>query len=137
MKILVVDDDPALRKLIELVGRRSGLTVDSARDGDEAWDMIQRNRYTLAVVDLMMPRMNGFELVEHIGGLQERPAVIVVTATPDNFLHRLDPDVVVTVIRKPFDVETLSAVLREIAAALDEQRASEANVVDFPERRVD
>jgi len=102
---LVVDDDPAIRTLLFTILRRRGLPVDTAKHGSEALDRLARCNYALIVLDLMMPVMNGWEVMEHLSTIDAaiRPAVILMTAgtEPRDF----DPDVVIGSIRKPFDVE--------------------------------
>ncbi|MGZ7078952.1 MAG: response regulator, partial [Thermoanaerobaculia bacterium] len=58
--LLVVDDDDAIRRLLERVALRAGFDVDAAKDGVEALEMMQRRRYDIAIVDLMMPRLRGY-----------------------------------------------------------------------------
>lgn len=130
-RILVVDDDPALRSLLKLVAARAGFDVDTARDGVEALEKLTANDYLIAVIDLMMPRINGYDLVQRLGSFERRPAVLVVTAMHDAHVPRLDGNVVNSILRKPFDIEMFSAVLTELATAL---RAGKPmpNVLSFP-----
>ena len=130
-KILVADDDPALRGLLRLVARRAGFEVDVATNGQEALEKIGANKYLIAIVDLMMPVMNGYEVVERLAAMESCPGVIVVTATTDSYVRGLDGNVVQSIVRKPFDVEMLTGVLTELAKALKEGREGD-NVVDFP-----
>jgi DNA-binding response OmpR family regulator len=82
---------------------------------------LQRNRYDVLLLDLMMPEMNGYELIQHLRTFTERPAVIVVTAMVGDRFLELDADVVTAVVHKPFDVDsladTVSHVANEMAAA--------------------
>lgn len=131
-KVLVADDDPALRSLLRLVARRAGFDVDVACNGQEALEMIRENTYLIAIVDLMMPLMNGYEVVERLALLDDRPGLIVVTAMTDTYVKGLDGNVVHSIVRKRFDVEMLRGVLTELATALRESRGeSKNNVVDF------
>src|SRR5688500_13809006 len=114
-KVLVADDDPALRSLLRLVARRAGFDVDMACNGQEALDMIRQNSYLIAIVDLMMPLMNGYELVERLAAVEDRPGLVVVTAMSDTYIQGLDGNVVHSIVRKPFDVEMLRGVLTELA----------------------
>lgn len=129
-KILVADDDPALRSLLRLVARRAGFDVDMAANGYEALELMNRNTYLIAIVDLMMPLMNGYELVERVAKMAERPGLIVVTAMTDAFVNNLDGNIVHSIVRKPFDVEMLRGVLTELAAVIREAKRGD-NVVDF------
>jgi DNA-binding response OmpR family regulator len=130
-KILIADDDPPLRGLLRLVAARAGFDVDTASNGAEALEKIRANHYTVAVIDLMMPWMSGYDVIEHLAEMPERPAVVVVTALNDARLARLDSSVVSSILRKPFDIEMLSAVLTELA---ESAKAKEQNgdVIEFP-----
>ncbi|HEX7807386.1 MAG TPA: response regulator [Thermoanaerobaculia bacterium] len=120
-RILVVDDDDAIRALVQTVLRRRGLRVDVARNGIEAMDRIRICRYSLVVLDLMMPMMSGYEVLDQLGALGQplRPLVLVLTAglEPRTF----DTSYVIGTIHKPFDIEllldTVMGVLRGTAAA--------------------
>ena len=132
---MIADDDPPLRGLLRLVAARAGFDVDTAANGAEALEKLKANRYSVAVIDLMMPWMSGFELIENLGTMTDRPPIVVVTALSDARLPKLDSSVVSSVMRKPFDVEMLSAVLLELASSSksEEERPGD-NVVDFPSR---
>lgn len=64
--VLVVEDSPAQREMITDLLRDSGLEVAVATDGVEAWDQIQSHRPDLVVLDIVMPRMNGYELCRRL-----------------------------------------------------------------------
>ena len=130
-KILIADDDPPLRGLLRLVAARAGFEVDTATNGAEALEKIRTNTYAVAVIDLMMPHLSGYEVVDHLAEMTTRPQVIVVTAMNDARLARLNSSVVSTILRKPFDIEMLSAVLIELAQGAD-AKESGANIIDFP-----
>ena len=132
-KILVADDDAALRSLLRLVARRAGFEVDMASNGQEALELIRKNTYLIAIVDLMMPLMNGYELVERVAEMDDRPGLIVVTAMTDTYVSGLDGNIVHSIVRKPFDVEMLRGVLTELATSLRETKRHD-NVIDFRDR---
>jgi DNA-binding response OmpR family regulator len=106
-RILVVDDDDAIRALLRTVLRRRGFVVDTARNGVEALEEIGARRYALIVLDLMMPLMSGFELLEKLGteSMMTRPRVLILTAGLDP--RPFDSTLVVGTMHKPFDVELL------------------------------
>jgi CheY-like chemotaxis protein len=106
-RILVVDDDDAIRTLLMTVLRRRGFRVDTARHGEEAIARCESCIYSVVLLDLMMPRMSGYEFLEHLGKWPstERPLVIVLTA--GSIPRDLDARVVAGTIRKPFDIELL------------------------------
>lgn len=106
-RILVVDDDDAIRTLLRTVLRRRGFAVDAARNGIDALEQMGTCRYALIVLDLMMPMMSGYELLEFLAGqpMMTRPRVIVLTAGLEPRVF--DGDLVVGMIHKPFDVDLL------------------------------
>jgi DNA-binding response OmpR family regulator len=110
-QILIADDDPGIVRLLKLLVEREGFRVDVARDGREAIEKIQKGSYVLLLLDLQMPRFNGFDVVEFLGQQSKRPVVLVITALPVSQLSKLDPHVVHAVIRKPFDVELLASII--------------------------
>jgi two-component system OmpR family response regulator len=106
-RILVVDDDEAIRMLLSTVLRRRGFAVDTARNGVEATEAMTRCCYAVALIDLMMPLMNGWELLDWMAERpkSDRPLAIVLTA--GMLVREMRPDVVAGTVRKPFDVDIL------------------------------
>ena len=106
-RILVVDDDDAIRALLCTVLRRRGMKTDAARNGVEAMGQLDVHHYSIVLLDLMMPLMSGYEVLERLATrpLAMRPLVLVLTAglEPRTF----DTSLVVGTIHKPFDVELL------------------------------
>src|SRR5262245_42320809 len=75
--------------------------------------MLDRADYDIALIDLMMPRVSGYELVQRIGMRERRPVVIVATALTNSDVASVDDTLVRHVIRKPFDVHAVIAALTE------------------------
>lgn len=140
-RILVVDDDKTIRTLLERVAKRAGFEVESAKDGLEAVEMLAASVFDIAIVDLMMPRMSGYELVQHISTMNPRPTVIVATAMMNGDASTLDDSLVRRVIKKPFDIKAVANALVETAMAIAEQKknstAPHVVVVKDPETTVD
>lgn len=107
--VLVVDDDLALRGLFKNLLSRKGFEVDSANDGRGAFDQIKHHNYSVILLDLMMPDVNGFELLERLE--RDSPAllsrVIVITGASQRMITKLDTSKVWGLIRKPFDIDNL------------------------------
>jgi len=128
--LLVVDDDAAIRKLLQRIAMRAGFEVAVARDGLEALEMLAVRSYHIVIVDLMMPRLSGYELVQKISALEPRPIVIVATALTNGDVKSLDDSMVRRVIRKPFDIKAVAEALVETAQQLAAERTED--VVTFP-----
>jgi DNA-binding response OmpR family regulator len=117
-RLLVVDDDRAIRKLLERIARRAGFDAEGAKDGAEALEMLDRADYDVALIDLMMPRVSGYELVQRISARPKRPIIIVATALTNSDIASVDDTLVRRVIRKPFDVHAVVAALNEAVQGL-------------------
>jgi twitching motility two-component system response regulator PilH len=79
VKVLIVDDSMTQRQLMSSVLERVGLTVIVATDGVEAWEQIQRIQPDIVVLDIIMPRMNGYEVCRKIKtdpAMQNTPVVM-------------------------------------------------------------
>ena len=124
--VLITDDDPGIRGLLQTLTLLTGCTVDTAANGMEALEKLRRGSFDLLLLDLMMPMMSGYDVVEQMKKMERRPAVIVLTATHADAYHleRLDGRVVSSILRKPFDVDTASDLIRVTAAAVHEDRAA-------------
>ena len=118
-RVLVVDDDDAIRALLCTILRRRGLAVDSARNGAEALARCEQCRYAVILLDLMMPQLNGYEVLNAFANRrrEERPLILVLTAGSEP--RNLSADLVAGTIRKPFDVDmivdTISAALATLS----------------------
>ena len=117
-KILVVDDDDAIRTMVERVLRREQYDVESARDGYEAIEKLTRNDYATVLLDLMMPRVDGHGVLRFLETELQRahPPVIVMTANVPAAHETAASKPVVRVIPKPFDIRELILHVRECQA---------------------
>ncbi len=77
--ILVVDDDEYIRELYEEVLKDAGYIVDSAVDGQEGYDKIIKTNYDLVMLDIMMPKMDGVELMKKLAAEKVHPRVVLLT----------------------------------------------------------
>lgn len=119
-RVLVVEDDLAIRSMLTVALGREPLLVDSASDGVGALEKLAGASYAVLVVDLMMPRMDGFTFLENLRNLNlaVRPLVFVMTAYDDTALLRLDGTIVHGSFKKPFDLERVVALVRDAAHAI-------------------
>ena len=107
-KILVIDDDLAIRVLLQAVLKRMKFDVELAEDGAVGLEKVQNNgNFDLILLDLMMPRLNGYEFIEEIGKryADNRPHMIVFTAAGKRGVEKIPPHAVCNSILKPFDLE--------------------------------
>lgn len=83
--ILIVDDNPSIREILEVVLTSSNYAVRCAQNGSEALSLIEKNPPRLVILDLSMPGMTGYEVLERIRGLESdscRIPVICLSALP-------------------------------------------------------
>ena len=116
--ILVVDDDRASRHLAESLLKRAGFNVTGAKDGVDALKLLKTRRFTLMLLDVWMPRMNGLELLEKLRDRKQRPRVVVMTSddTPATLLHAVREQAF-TYVHKPVDPELLIETVGHAIAA--------------------
>jgi len=117
-RALVVDDDEPIRTMLAKVVERQDFEVDTARDGAEAIEMLQQDGYSVVLLDLMMPRVDGFAVLRY---MQEKyPSVlgktIIATAVPESEIMKRVDAAVFRVHSKPFDVARLISDIRDCAA---------------------
>ena len=110
-RVLVVDDDATIRALLGSVLRRRDLEVDEAADGAEALDLLRQNSYAVVLLDLLMPNVDGFGVLDELGSAISTPVVLVITGADRSLIKQLDPQRIHGVVRKPFDSEDLADVV--------------------------
>lgn len=109
-EVLVVEDDLPIRRLVKMVLERHGLRVDVASDGVEAEGKLRSSEYDAIVLDLMMPRLDGFAFLSHLEA--EDPArlkriIITSAASPALIRERLHVEPF-DILPKPFDISELA-----------------------------
>ena len=106
--ILVVDDDRELVEGVRAVLERQGFKVIQAHDGHQGKQAIYNQRPDLVILDMMMPRMGGYPLLEHFRDKPDAPPIIMITAN-EGSRHKAYAEWlgVVDYIRKPFAMERL------------------------------
>lgn len=110
-RALIVEDDPAIRRLVEKLLQRSGIEIDIAMDGRTAIQKIEAGSYSVVLLDLMLPEATGFEVIDFIKESGRQVPVAVVSAVSQQSLSQLDLDVVKLVIAKPFDVDEFTKAI--------------------------
>lgn len=116
--ILVVEDDDATRLLFEAVLRRHGLQCTAVEDGERAIESLLRVPYDGVLLDLVLPRINGLDVLRHIAGTRPElvPRVIVCTALPRHQITSLDElRDVGGVFFKPSDIFEVAAAVVSVS----------------------
>lgn len=114
-RILVIDDDLAIRVLLQAVLRRMNFHVELAEDGEAGYDKVCSADFDLILLDLMMPRVNGYEFIEKMKSIPS-PAkrhIIVFTAAGQRGVDKIPPHSVCNSILKPFDLGKFLDMIQE------------------------
>lgn len=122
-RVLVVDDDDAIRAMLAKVVQRQGLEVDTARDGQEAIQRLDRDDYGVVLLDLMMPRVDGYGVLRHLSASHPEMLgrTIIASAVPEPEILRRFSEPVFKIHPKPFDLEQLMRDIRECAGGSGSQ----------------
>ncbi|MCU1245564.1 MAG: two component, sigma54 specific, transcriptional regulator, Fis family [Acidobacteria bacterium] len=120
-RVLVADDDPAIRQLVCTIVTRERLAVDCVADGIEVIEKLQQRDYAVILLDLMMPRLDGFGVLDYMKAHppEHKPVIMVITAYADQKFKQVDPTIVAGVLRKPFEVADLGSLIRLCASGFD------------------
>ena len=84
-KVLVVDDEKLIVKGIRFSLEQDGMEVDCAYDGEEALNMAKANEYDMILLDIMLPKMDGFEVCQAIREFSDMP-IVMLTAKGDDMV---------------------------------------------------
>lgn len=118
-RALVVDDDDPIRTMLAKVVERQNLDVDTARDGVEAIERIDHDGYDVIVLDLMMPRLDGYGVLKHIQQYhpEKLECTIIASAAPESEILRNFNVPVYKIHAKPFDMGRLIDDIRACTQA--------------------
>lgn len=113
MKILVVEDERDLNRIITKHLKKNNYSVDSCFDGQEALDFISYSEYDLIITDIMMPNVNGYEFIDKLRANKNNTPVIMLTAkdTLEDKIVGLDSGADDYIV-KPFEFDELLARIR-------------------------
>lgn len=136
INILLVEDDDKLNKLFYTVLSKQGFNIHSAKDGIEAFNIMENNHVDLIISDIMMPNMNGYEFTESIRKFDAEIPILMITAKDDfnskqkSFLIGIDDYMV-----KPIDVNEMilrvNALLRRSKIVHDKKQVVGSTVLEY------
>jgi CheY-like chemotaxis protein len=108
-RALVVDDDDPIRTMLAKVVERQNLEVDTARDGVEAIERIDEDGYSVIVLDMMMPRVDGYGVLKHLQAHhpEKLRCTIIASAVPESEILKQFGVPVYRIHAKPFDMARL------------------------------
>jgi CheY-like chemotaxis protein len=114
LRVLVVDDDPSIRRMIMAALRRDGYTFSEAANGKEALEIMRQEHPSVVVLDLMMPIVSGWDVLRERAAepaLQSIPVIIVSANRGPELASAMDKGIC-AFLPKPFDITVLSSLVR-------------------------
>ena len=113
--ILIVDDDRAICEYMQTLLEKDGFTVTTLSEPTAVEDEVRKNSYHVIILDLMMPKLDGIEVLRRIRGIDSDIAVVIFTAHPnlDTAVASMKLDAV-DYIKKPFNVDEFREVLARV-----------------------
>lgn len=115
VRILIIDDDPAICEYMQTLLEKDGFVVKTLSDPTLAEQEVRQGEYHVIILDLMMPKMDGIEVLRRIRGIDTDIAVVIFTAHPnlDTAVASMKLDAV-DYIKKPFNVDEFREVLSRV-----------------------
>ena len=138
-KVLVVDDEKLIVKGIRFSLEQDGMEVDCAYDGEEALNKAKSNSYDMILLDIMLPKMDGFEVCQAIREFSDMP-IVMLTAKGDDMDKILGLEYGADdYITKPFNIlevkARIKAIMRRTSPA--RQQAAQASVIEKGDLKLD
>ena len=137
-RILVVDDDENIRKVLTTILEDEGYAVEQAETGQKAIEMAKRKVYNLALIDIRLPDMEGIELLTRMKDTTPKMRKIIITGYPtlQNAIEAVNRGADAYIV-KPFDMDKVLATIKEqLKLQKEEQKYSQEKVAEFIETRV-
>ena len=132
IKILVVEDDLDLNRFVCASLRAVGYEVLSAFDGEEGLRQMESTKFDLLLTDVMMPKMNGFELAESVRAADKTMPIVFMTAKDDKPSKMLGYNIGIDeYVTKPFDVDILLMTIKAILRRAKIETEKEITVGNF------
>lgn len=138
-KVLVVDDEKLIVKGIRFSLEQDGMEVDCAYDGEEALRMATNNTYDMILLDIMLPKMDGFEVCQHIRDFSTVP-IVMLTAKGDDMDKILGLEYGADdYITKPFNILEVKARIKAIMrrTASNESQKEVVSVIESGDLKLD
>ena len=133
MKILVVDDEMLIRNVLREYLALENYEVEEASDGDEAITLFKNNDYDLVIMDVMMPKKDGFQTVKELKKIKDTP-VIMLSARTEEYDKLIGFDIGVDdYVTKPFSPKELVARVKAVTKRHEKQN----NCLEFGDLMID
>lgn len=136
--VLLVDDEPAIRKLSRMYLEREGFRVHEARDGEAALREVDRLKPSLVVLDLMLPRLDGFEVCRRLRSMSNEIGILMLTARDEDIDKILGLELGADdYLTKPFNPHELVARSKAILRRGSRGAARPSQVLRFGDLSID
>lgn len=138
-KVLVVDDEKLIVKGIKFSLEQDGYEVDCAYDGEEALELVKQNEYDVMLLDVMLPKLTGFEVLQMIREFSMLP-VIMLTAKGDDMDKILGLEYGADdYITKPFNILEVKARIKAIfrRSKVKEEKEDKEHLIVYDDLRLD
>jgi len=115
-RVLLLDDDPSMQRLVARILGNEGFRVDVFLTGSQAIAALEREKYDVLLLDLMMPVEGGMTVIRHLRGKNAAmlKRSILLTASPESLIGALSGEVE-TVVQKPFEPKQLIDAVRHMS----------------------
>ena len=139
VKILIAEDEEPIANLIRMNLKKAGYACECAYDGQEAADRMEEGHYDLLLLDIMLPKMDGFEVCQHIREFSNMP-IVMLTAKGDDMDKILGLEYGADdYITKPFNIlevkARIKAIMRRTAAS--QPRKEESKMIEAGDLKLD
>lgn len=112
-KILIVEDDILTKNTVDLFLREEGYEVYKAEDGAQALSLLERNQFDLILSDIVMPKLNGFDLLERAHSISPQTPVVLMTAYSPTQSNVKSPGPAEFIL-KPFLLDDLLSKIQQV-----------------------
>ncbi|NLM05784.1 MAG: response regulator transcription factor [Tissierellia bacterium] len=130
IRALIVDDNKQITEVLKGFAIKEDMEVDIAHDGEEALEKFQENEYDIILLDIMMPKIDGYEVLKKIRKVSQIP-VILITAKGEDYEKIMGLDYGADdYIVKPFSVAEVMARIRAILRRMDTSEKDE-KIIEF------
>jgi len=130
LDVLVVDDQPGVRYLLDVIIAEEGHRVKLARNGYEAVDAVKNSRPDLVIMDVRMPQMGGIEALGKIKIISPQTAVVLMTAyVSDETVQMAIKKGALCCFTKPFDVDGIKTFIQNFCIRLSHEEKSISAIV--------
>jgi len=136
--ILLVDDEPSIIQLARMYLEREGFHIESVNDGEAALEAVERHRPSLVVLDVMLPKLDGFEVCRRLRASQPDTAILMLTARDEDIDKILGLELGADdYLTKPFNPRELVARVKAILRRGERKVSDETKPIHIGDLTID